>query len=229
MKTNTTSWTALFVACSCISAVQAGYVLPQIGGGQIGMAGAPMKHADISFPNGQIAVHTDETVDTPMLRPLTAPDSFDPAQPWTVLEGTDYNFQYAWNPDVTYGWIDPADNAAVWVKRLSQSEGVTVYLRTPMYSPGTDGPTWPQILGSDGDIWKWSGGMQHNAYAVEGPLADTYSAVYEVYVGDKTTGEPLTKYGSEVVTWTWSATPVPEPASLVLLSALGLGLFRRTR
>jgi hypothetical protein len=207
------------VLLTCSAAVQAGYVLPQMGGGQVGMMGAPMKHTDVMFDGFDITLHVDDSVQTAVLRSLEAPDEFDPAQPWAVLREKAYNYQNAWNPG---GFISLATGTAIWIERLAQDPALEVYLRPPAF---TSGSTWPEIFTADGDRWKWSGAMQHNAYAVLNPQQSTYSASYRVYIGDATTGVPLPGYGSADVTWTWNATPTPEPASIVLLGAGGCAIL----
>jgi len=203
---------AMLAAGGIIRPLQAAYVTPQMGGGQTGMMGAPMKHTDIMFDGTNITLHVDDTVPTPELRPLTPPLEFDPAQPWSVLIDKAYNFQHAWNPG---GFITLPSGTGIWIERLSSDMGLQAYLRPPAF---TSGAAWPEILAADGDRWKWSGAMQHNAYAVLDPLQSSYSATYLVYIGDAVSGVPVSGYGSAEVTWQWTATPVPEPASIMLLT-----------
>jgi hypothetical protein len=210
-------WSLLAVWCGA-GAVQAAFVTPQMGGGQTGMMGAPMKHTDVMFDGTNITLHMDESVATPELRPLTPPDAFDPTKPWSVLINKAYNFQHAWNPG---GFISLPSGTGIWIERLAADAGLQAYLRPPAF---TSGATWPEILAADGDRWKWSGAMQHNAYAVLNPQQSSYSATYRVYIGDAVTGDPMPGYGSAEVTWQWIATPVPEPAGLVLL-AIGAAVF----
>lgn len=193
----------------------AAYVTPQIGGGQVGMGSAPMKHADVMFDGASITVHVDETVETPLLRPLTPPDEFDPAQPWAVLQNKAYNFQYAWNPG---GFITLPGGTGIWIERVHHDAGLECYLRPPASS------LYEPVFTADGSRWQWSGAMQHNVYAVLNPAENQYSATYRVYIGDVATGDPLTAYGSAQVTWTWNATPVPEPgcAGVMGLAAAAL-------
>jgi len=193
----------------------AGYVMPMMGGGQVN---ASMKHTDVMFDGTNITLHVDDSVPTPVLRPLAPPDEFDPAQPWAVLQNKAYNFQDAWNPG---GFITLPTGGAIWVQMLAHDAGLETYLRPPASS------AYDPIFTADGDRWKWTGAMQHNAYAVLNPTQNTYSATYRVYIGDADTGDPLNGYGSANVTWTWSATPVPEPASLLLLGLAGLLHWRR--
>lgn len=183
------------------SAAPADYVIPQMGGGYVAQGTVSMKHADITFDGTSLAVHVDETVDTPVLRPLEEPDEFDPAQPWSVLNGKAYNFQYGWNSG---GFILLPSGSWIWIEQLSATPGLEVYQNppaTPAYAPifGTSGSPWR---------WRWSGAMTHNVYAVANPLLDQYEASYRVYLGDNTTGEPLPDYGSADVTFYWLATPV---------------------
>jgi len=210
------------ISCSILllvatSTASAAYVMPMIGGGQVGMMGAPMIHADVSFDGTNIGVVLDTSHDTPMLRPLTPPAEFDPAQPWAVLTGKAYNYQYAFNPS---GFITLPVNAGIWVERISQDAALEVYTRPPAAS-------YTRIFENDGDRFKWSGAMQHNAYAVLNPTESTYSATYKIYIGDANTGDPLDGYGSANTTWTWTATPIPEPASLGVLGLGAMLLLRR--
>lgn len=205
----------------------AAYVTPQIGGGQVGMMdGAAMKHADISFDGVNISIHLDDTVATPTLRPLTGTDAFDPAQPWSVLSGMAYNYQYAWNAG---GFITLPTGGAIWVERLHHDAGLMTFMRTPQYVAASDGPTWPEIFAADGDRWRWAGAMQHNAFAVFHPTQIAYTATYRVYLGDAITGQPLDGYGDDTVTWTWNASPVPEPASLLAFGVMVPLIGRRRR
>jgi hypothetical protein len=212
----------LGIATLC-SPVGAAYVTPQMGGGEVGMMqGAAMKHTDVMFDGSDISLHVDDEVDTPMLRPLTPPNEFDPLGPWAVpLTGKAYNFQHAWNPG---GFISLPGGTAIWVERLSHSAGLEAYKR----SPAT--PVGEALFTSDGERWKWSGAMTHNIYAVLNPAQSIYSATYRVYLGDALTGEVLDGYGSAEVTWLWTATPVvPEPAMLAAMVPMALGVMMRRR
>lgn len=203
------------------SSATAAYVTPQMGGGQVGMMdGAAMLHADIGFDGTNLSVTLDTSHGVPELRPLTPPDAFDPVQPWAVLTGKAYNFQWAWNPA---GFITLPSGSGIWIERLHHNDGLEAYLRPPAE------PSYAPVFEADGDRWRWSGAMTHNVYAVENPTQSLYSADYRVYIGDAVTGEPLAGYGSVDVTWTWQASPVPEPASLALVGAGGFLLLCRGR
>ncbi|QNN23214.1 PEP-CTERM sorting domain-containing protein [Planctomycetales bacterium ZRK34] len=202
---------------------QAAYVIPMIGGAQLGpMDGTPMKHLDISFDGTNLSVHVDDMVPTPLLRPLESPDEFDPAEPWAVLTDKAYNYQYGWNPA---GFITLPSNSAIWVQRLSQDSGLESYQRPPA------SPPYASIFASDGDIWQWSGSMTHNVYAVLNPTQSVYSASYRVYLGDSVTGVALDGYGSDDVTLLFNATvsAVPEPGTAMMLTLAGAAMLRRRR
>jgi hypothetical protein len=216
MKSPTIVLSAAMVGV-CAALAQAAYVMPAMGGAQFGMMqGAAMIHTDITFDGTNVGAHVDTSHGVPMLRPLVAPDEFDPAQPWAVLSGKAYNFQHAWNPS---GFITLPANTGIWIERVSQDPELQSYKRppaTPQYGP---------VFSFDGDRWQWSGAMTHNVYAVQNPTKISYEAQYKVYIGDATTGQPLPAYGSALVTWTWSAV-VPEPKALFLMTGLGI-VFRR--
>ena len=205
---------SLFAIAFTAALAHAEIVTPQRGGGQVN---ASMKHLNVFFDGANVTVQGD-AIATPILRPLTPPQAFDPAQPWSVLIDKAYNYQYAWNPG---GFITLPSGGAIWVERLSQDPALEVYERPSQWTTA-DGPTWTELFAANGDRWKWAGSMQHNAYAVLNPSQDTYTANYRVYIGDAVTGDPLANYGSADVTLTWNASPVPEP-SILILAATGIG------
>lgn len=184
-----------------LPSASAEYVVPQMGGGQVGQGAASMKHADITFDGASLQVHVDETVNTPLLRALDDPYEFDPAQPWSVLNDKAYNFQYGWNPG---GFITLPSGSWIWIEQLSATPGVEIFQRPPAT------PAYTPIFGTDSSParWRWSGSMTHNAYAVADPQFTHYEAQYRVYLGDNTSGEPLAAYGSAEVTFEFLATPV---------------------
>ena len=213
-------------------------VLPTIGGGQVTMMnGAPMRHIGISFDGDKIEAHLDESVAAPLLRTLTAPDTFNDSEAWSVLDGKYHNFQHGWIPE---GIWAPPSGAAVWIESLASSPNLEVYEGGRFMSEAmVRAMTFDPIFGTGGsnDIWKWGGVMTHNAYAVAEPTLPEYSATYRVYLGDEATGLELTNavgdplYGSDEVTLTF-ATSVPEPSASTLLVAaalVGFGMKRRRR
>ncbi len=176
------------------------YVIPQIGGGQTGMALAPMKHVDISLVGNGLWAKVDDSVPTPQLRPLEPAHEFDPNLTWSVLSTKAYNFQYGWNPD---GFISLPAEAWIWIDQLDATPGLEVYQRPPA------SPAYEPIFGTTDSPsrWRWTGAMAHNVYAVDDPIENLYEAVYRVYVGHDITGEPLSGYTSTEATFQFFASP----------------------
>ncbi|MCA9241391.1 MAG: hypothetical protein KDA37_14380 [Planctomycetales bacterium] len=177
----------------------AAYVNPTMGGGQITQGAAGMKHADISFLGGAISVVLDETVPTPVLRPLEAGLQFDPDGVWGMINHHAYNFQYGWNPSVFDAY--PPPGAWLWIEQLGASPGLKTYQQPPAE------PTGLPIFGTEGSSprWRWSGEMTHNVYAVEAPRDSSYYATYRVYIGYDATGDPVSGYQPAEVTFNFTA------------------------
>ncbi|QDV75968.1 hypothetical protein [Botrimarina mediterranea] len=183
-------WIVLLVAPASAGAA---LVTPQLGGGSPGTTSA-MKHADVFFQAGSLVVQIDESVVTPRLRPLLEGDEFDPAAPYSMLNGKGYNAQYGWNAG---GFINLPSGSAIWVETLASSPGLEVY-QAPIDAHG-----FAPILGTaqSSTRWKWSGRMSHNYYAVTDFTTQRHWASYRVYLGDDTTGVPLITYGAAEVTF----------------------------
>ena len=200
----------------------AAYVVPQIGGAQVGSA--PMIMLDIKLVGTKVTVvdtfgnpwTTLMGADRPVLRPLTGTDAFNPVGTvyYNALNGKAYNYQYGW--DNTYfasGQCSLPTGDKIWIQLISQSDGLNTYARS----------SYTSIFGTDGtsSIWKWNEMMQmsHNAYAVTPGYGD-WSATYNVYLGDATTGAAISGYEGDTITLTWAS--IPEPTTLALM---GTGLF----
>ena len=199
------------------------YVKPTRGGAQMGGTQAPMIMPEIFFDGvGINVVNADQRPwpafpwsQAPVLRPLSPPNQFDPTQPWAVLTGKAYNFQYGWDAAMWDETSHPTPpGSAVWIKRLRQSPELTVYFKDGAYAPlfGT-----PDANGTPGpDIWMWDKRMRHNTYAVPESFYGRLSADYKIYLGNATSGAefvdangvPLFK--SALVTLNWIR-PCPYP------------------
>lgn len=195
---------------------RADYVRPKIGGGQVGHMQAPMIMPEIFFDG--LGVHVVDAnglpwptfawCEAPVLRPLEAPDEFDPNQPWAVLTGKAYNFQYGWDSALIDEIMYPfPPGSAVWFKMLSQSPELEVYFKDGGYVPlfGT-----PDAEGNpSSDIWMWDKRMRHNTYAVPKSFYGRLSGQYEAYLGDAISGAEfidsngLPLYRSASVTLRW--------------------------
>lgn len=174
--------------------------------------------------------------------------SFDPAQPWSVLQDKAFSRQLGWwagsgsaaatlqaNVEAAYG-----AGASIWIESVTQSAGLETYLAVGKYGVNADNTTtvdpaigaYSGIFGTGGSAakWQWDYQMDHNTYAVA--WADLspnqlYSATYKVYIGDSAGNELAAATGASTLeTWAWQApavVPVPEPETYALMLA-GLGL-----
>ena len=186
----------------------------------------------------------------PVLTPAPL-GTYDPAQPWSVLNGTAYSRRLGWddgnrsNPDpsthilnlvqTTYG-----SGATLWIESMAQSPELKCYLAVGMNGMGSPN-SYSGIFGTAGSStkWQWDGMMDHNTYAVglSGITSpnELFSATYRVYVGDSLGNEilnPDSSSASTVETWIWQGpATVPEPTALSLaaMGIVSLWLCRRVK
>jgi hypothetical protein len=171
--------------------------------------------------------------------------TYDPAQPWAVLNHTEYSRRLGWDDANRIGNTDPSllinnlihstygPGASIWIDCLSKSAGLECYLAVGMY--GTNSPSaYSGIFGTAGSAtkWQWDGMMDHNTYAVDANLTSPgqlFSATYKVYIGDALGNEilnPDNSSASTIETWTWQAVPEPTTMSLALLGLAGVFVAR---
>lgn len=181
------------------------YVTPMLGGGQVA---AGMAHIDIYYDAGAnvLSAAVDDSVGTPELLALDAGYAFDPQQAFAVLNGKAYNSQYGWNVG---GYFTLPPGAAIWIELLDCTPNLETYSgfgRTGTYAP---------IFGTVGSprLWKWSGAMVHNTYAVREPPIGRFFADYHVYFGDVTTGSRTSFAGLDDTTvhLEWTSVTVENP------------------
>lgn len=148
--------------------------------------------------------------------------SFDPALPFSVLNGTAYSR--------VLGWYDPGTTGAngddfydtysarlkgnlLWIEKTGGSPEVKTYFINEDVT-GDPGTPYTPILGTEGTStrWCWDGRMDHNAYAVDLTSITTsnqlFTATYHLYIGDSA-GNPAPAFGDATTTWRWQGPPVP--------------------
>jgi len=180
-------------------------VTPMMGGGQVA---ADMVHIDVYYNAALnvLSATVDDSYGTPELRALEPGSAFDPLQPYGVLSGKAYNSQYGWNPG---GYFTLPPGAAIWIELLNCTPNLESYSdwgRTGSYTPifGT---------GATPRLWKWSGAMIHNTYAVLAPPIGRLFADYHIYFGDALTGSQtnFTQFDDTTVRLEWTTAPVENP------------------
>jgi hypothetical protein len=204
MKKNLYLWSS-FVALALPTAVAQDYLTPKLGGGQVA---AEMVHIDIYYDAeaNQLHARVDDSHGIPELRALAPGEAFDPEASYAVLNGKAYNAQYGWNVG---GFFTIPPGAAIWIELTDASPHLETYEgwgRTGSHIP---------IFGTDNSplLWKWSGVMVHNTYAVFNPVTDRFFAEYHIYFGDPATGSPagFEQYDDTAVRLEWTTVPVDDP------------------
>ena len=183
------------------------FVTPMLGGGQVA---ADMVHIDLFYDAdaNQLHAQVDDSYGIPELRPLDPGQAFEPESPYHLLNGKAYNSQYGWNVG---GLFALPPGTGIWIEPRDHSPGLEVYSgwgRFGGYQP---------LFGTDGSnpLWKWSGVMVHNTYAVLNPLTDRLFAEYHLYFGDAQTGSRagFETLGDTTVRLEWTAPPCPNPVT----------------
>lgn len=186
------------------------FVSPSTGGGQ---TFGEMVHIDVTLETDKLAAHIDDTIPAPELKPIAAGLSFEPGANYAVLNGRTYNAQYGWNVG---GFFTLPAGSAIWIEQTAASPGLEVY-----EGSGRNGSYKP-IFGTRGSprLWKWSGVMAHNTYAMLNPRWNNCYAEYRVFVGDAETGSRTAYAGiSETsVRLLWSTAPAAFPSRIGISS-----------
>lgn len=183
--------------------------------------------------NNQLAVQTNPYAVALIVAPgaYDAPNkfyhptfvTFDPAQPYAVLNGTAYSRVYGWYDQGTTGFngddfYDTYTNQLhgtnfVWIEKLGGSPELKTYFINEDVTGDPATPYTP-IFGTDGSSpkWKWDGKMDHNAYAVDLRYLNTsnqlFTATYHLYIGDAA-GNTNLAFGSTTTTWRWKGPALP--------------------
>ena len=192
--------------------------------------------------NNQLAVQTN-----PYAVPLiVAPDvydptnkiynpefvTFDPAQPYAVLNGTAYSRVYGWYDQGTTGFngddfYETYTNQLhgtnfVWIEKLGGSPQLKTYFINEDVTGDPATPYTP-IFGTDGSSpkWKWDGKMDHNAYAVDlrclNASNQLFTATYHLYIGDAA-GNTNHAFSQTSTTWHWKGPALPVIPALRITS-----------
>lgn len=154
--------------------------------------------------------------------------TFDPAQPYALLNGTAYSRVLGWYDQGTTGangddfydtYAAQLNGNYVWIEKTGGSADLNTYFINEDVT-GDPGTPYTPIFGTDGSStkWRWDGKMDHNAYAV--PLThltaanQLFTATYHLYIGDQA-GNAVAGYGDTTTTWRWqgpAVAVVPQPS-----------------
>jgi hypothetical protein len=161
-------------------------------------------------------VHVMMPPDVPQLQltPLMVSnpgDSFDPADPWfTALDPSAQGMAFSRR----YGFVMDADTdllpagTQIWIRKLSSSPGLSVY-RYQATAPKALQP----IFGTDGttNAIYWSGMMFHPVFAAP-PGTNTFTATFEAYLLDNTSGLAVPGSSSSPFVFNWTDVPDGRPS-----------------
>jgi len=164
---------------------------------------------------GTLTVTMDPTV--PQLTPLLVSnlgDYFDPADPWyeyldPTRQGLAFSRRYGFVMDTA---SDPLPaGRAIWIRKLSSSANLGAY----RYRSGAN-KAWDPIFGTAGttNALQWDGTMFHPGFTAP-PGTQTYTATFEAFVMDTTTGTPVPGGSTGPFVFNWTDVPDGRPTLCV--------------
>jgi hypothetical protein len=177
------------------------------------MQGA-MVHVSLAYDAAQnsVVAHVDPVV--PELKPLdisNPTDQFSAADPWysyldSSQQGLAFNRQYGFVPDAL---TDPLpQGTGIWIRNLSLTPGITAFRYR-----STDPKAWEPMFGCGGSstVWQWNMAMFHPAMAAPA-LAGTHSGVFEAFLVDLQTGQPVPGVATATFELDWTVAASARPA-----------------
>lgn len=187
---------ALFAATLTAVPMQGGMVMPMLS-----------YHAD----EGRMHVAMDATV--PQLTPLLVSnpgDNFAPADPWfdaldPSRQGRSFSRRYGFVMD---SMTDPLPaGTQMWIRKLSSTPGLSAY----RYS-NTGPKAFEPIFGTEGvtNALYWNGMMFHPTFTAP-PGTDTYTATFEAYLVDTSTGLEVANSSTGPFVFNWTDVPDGRP------------------
>jgi len=143
--------------------------------------------------------------DVPQLTPLLVSNptnSFDPTAPWFSLldpsaQGWAFSRRYGFDMNPNSDLL-PTTNQ-IWIRKLAGPADLKIY--NYLSSP----PTFTPVFGTDGttNAVYWNRVMWHPVVAAP-PGTNNYTATFEVYLVDTTTGQEVTNSSSGPLTFNWT-------------------------
>ena len=148
-------------------------------------------------------------------------DWFDPASAWfdcldPSQQGRAFSRRYGWDMDVMSDLLP--DDRALWIRNLGSSPELTFYDYNDYVSPLTWNPIWGTAGTPMATVWDrimWHFG------ATAPPGSNVYSATFEVYVVNTTTGQEVPGSGSGPLPFTWACVPDGRPSLAITNSPPG--------
>ncbi len=138
-------------------------------------------------------------------------DSFDPADPWfehldPSAQGLAFSRRYGFDMDPNTDLL-PGDRA-LWIRRINGSPNLGIY----NYNSSSSPKRWTPIFGTaaSSNAVYWSGLMWHVGVTAP-PGTEDYSATFEVYVVNTTTGQEVPGSGSGPFVLHWTSIPDGRP------------------
>jgi hypothetical protein len=167
----------------------------------------------VSYSQAEGALHVTVDSTVPQLTPLLASnpgDSFNPADPWydsldPSRQGLSFSRRYGFVMATMTDQL-PA-GMAIWIRKLSGSPELSFY----RYSSSAS-KAWQPIFGTAGvtNAIYWSGMMFHPAVTAP-PCSNSFSAVFEAYLLDTTTGQEVPGSSSGPFALNWTNIPDGRP------------------
>lgn len=163
----------------------------------------------LSYTAGDGALHVDVDPTIPALTPLLASnpgDQFNPADPWydsldPCRQGLAFSRRYGFVMSSTTDSLP--DGTAIWIRKLSGSPALGAYRYR-----STDPKAWEPIFGTAGstNALLWNGMMFHPGITAP-PSTNSYSATFEAYLVNNSTGLEVPASSTGPFTLNWTSVP----------------------